>query len=176
MKSRNHQHALGRKKLNKEKRKKDDDVLYSQNVCGIFRRGKNGYGCSYIKLEHIVDLMIENDIKTYLIQEYHDEGNGKAEIKGYTIFWHNSKVRGKKRGVAIILSPNYAKAWKSAGGLEPITTAKGEFEGRFTGLLLQFSCINNTDTGKIVKGKHLRILLASAYHPWSEDDDSCMTC
>ena len=86
------------------------------------------------------------------------------------------KARGKKRGVAIILSPNYAKAWKSAGGLEPITTAKGEFEGRFTGLLLQFSCINNTDTGKIVKGKHLRILLASAYHPWSEDDDSCMTC
>ena len=117
--------------------------------------------------------MIENDIKAYLIQEYHDEGNGKTEIKGYTIFWHNCREKGKKRGVAIILSPNYTKAWKkSAGGLEPITTTKGEFEGRFVGLLLQFPCFNNA--GKIVKGKRLRILLASAYHPWSEEDDSNM--
>ncbi len=91
------QSNLGRNKANKENRKKNDDILYFQNVCGIFRREKNGYGRTYIKLEFIIDLVIKNDIKAYLLQEYHDEGNGKTEIKGYTISWHKTAKQEERK-------------------------------------------------------------------------------
>ena len=82
---------LRKKKKNDRKdsttnyRIKKDDVLYSQNICSIFGREKNGSGYTFIKLDYMVDMMIRKGVDAYMIQEYHHEGNGKTCIKGHTI-------------------------------------------------------------------------------------------
>jgi len=37
-------------------------------------------------------------------------------IRGYTMFHHNNKEKKRRQGVAIILSPRFAKAWKDEEG------------------------------------------------------------
>ena len=66
------------------------------------------------------------------MQETWDENDWiKEREDGYTVLHHNNDNKQSRTGVAIILSPRYSKAWKTAGGLDPIQTPKGKFEERF---------------------------------------------
>ena len=53
--------------------------------------------------------------------------------------------------------------------MKPIqTSTECEFEGRFIGLTLKFQCLDSY--GKTIKGKFLKIFLASVYHPYEEPE------
>ncbi len=61
-----------------------------------------------------------------LLQETWDESDFVKDVgEGYTLFHHNSKAKKDRTGVALILSPGMTKAWKDAGGIDPIQTKKG---------------------------------------------------
>ena len=104
------------------------------------------------------------------IQETWDEGDVfDEEVNGFRIFRHNcasgeENIDHLFKGVALILSPTFYKAWRDAGCQQPTTTAEGEFEGRFIGMYLRFQ--NYDKKGKPVKGKNrfLNIFLVSIYH------------
>ena len=101
------------------------------------------------------------------MQETWDENDWiKEREDGYTVFHHNNDSKQSRTGVAIILSPRYSKAWKTAGGLDPIQPPKGKFEGRFIGLCLQFPVLNAK--GFPVKNKNIRVALATVYHPYDD--------
>ena len=148
--------ASKRKKRKKKSNKRKHLKIYSQNVHGIFESKKDKWGKpikgkrSYAKLEFLVNKMREDDIDTYLLQETWDEGDWVKDIHGYTIFHHNDIQKSSRTGVTIILSPRFSKAWKLAGGLDPLKTERGGlFKGRFIGITLKFP---KTD----LKGKALR--------------------
>ena len=122
---------------------------------------------SYAKLEFAVKKMQDGRIDVYLMQETWDKNDWiKEREDGYTVFHHNNDSKQSRTGVAIILSPRYSKAWKTAGGLDPIQTPKGKFEGRFMGLCLQFPVLNAK--GFPVKNKNIRVALATVYHPYDD--------
>ena len=118
--------------------------------------------------------MINNDIDAYLLQETLLTGDWEKEIRGYLVIHHNhdkdkkKKKKGReKRGVAIILSPYFRKAFEKAGKPKPITTdQKGIHSGRFIGISFHFP--NFDSYGKKIKG-HLNLFLASIYHPYETD-------
>ena len=156
----------GRRPRNGERAKRFD-IVYSQNVHGIFERTNGSSKRSYAKLEFAVKKMQDNRINVYLMQETWDENDWiKEREDGYTVFHHNNDSKQSRTGVAIILSPRYSKAWKTAGGLDPIQTPKGKFEGRFMGLCLQFPVLNAK--GFPVKNKNIRVALATVYHPYDD--------
>ena len=77
-----------------------------------------------------------------------------------------NQIRREKRGVAIILSPSFKRAYERAGRPKPITTSqKGIHSGRFVGITLAFP--NMDSRGKKVKGD-LKFFIASIYHPHEE--------
>jgi hypothetical protein len=80
--------------------------------------------------------MHQQDIGAWLIQETWEEGdNFKVESGGYHIFHHNANrgTNGRNhlfKGVAIIFSPLFHKAWRLAGSPPPITMdPKDDFTG-----------------------------------------------
>ncbi len=113
---------------------KDNFIILSKNTSMI----RCLFSSERELFEHTIKYMIKQKIQAYLIQDYLLEGNGQLEIKGHTIFYHSCSTREEKRGVAIILSPIFTKAWTSAGSPEPTTTPEGEFEGRFISISLHF--------------------------------------
>ena len=91
----------------------------------------------------MIEKMITNNTSAYLVQETRLTGNWKKEIRGYLVIHHNhdkgkKKKKGQeKRGVTIILSPYFRKAYKRAGIPTLITTSKeGKFSRRFIGITL----------------------------------------
>ena len=102
----------------------------------------------------------------------------KLTIRGYLVIQQNlSKEEWRKcaksarggicKGVAIILSPEFAKAFYKAG--EKITTLpkSHRFSDRILGINLTFDAIK--PNGSKLKGKQTRLFLASIYHPWEEE-------
>ena len=89
------------------------------------------------KLEAIIENMISQEMDAYLIQETWLTGDCEKEIRGYLVIHHNhekdkkkNKPGREKRGVAIILSPYFRKAYERAGKPKPITTTqKGKHSG-----------------------------------------------
>jgi hypothetical protein len=156
----------------------DISKIYTQNAHGLWCRVRDRNGniiknCKQdtTKLEHLIHWMRVNDIDAWLIQEtWLEEDDYDTVVGGYHIFRHNSPIGSTGRdhlfrGVAIILSPRYYLAWKTAGSPSPITTAStGVFAGRFIGLNLKFDCFGFDSHGRQVKGKSLSIFLASVYH------------
>jgi hypothetical protein len=160
-----------------------EDVC-TQNVQGMWRRvrdddGKVLYSVEpdSIKRNAIIAKMKDKDIGAMCVQETWDEGDVfDEEINEYRIFRHNCTPGESGRdhlfkGVALILSPTFYKAWREAG-CQPPTVSKGEFEGRLIGMYLKFQ--NYNKHGKPIKGKgaFLNLFLASAYHPWREEEHS----
>ena len=136
----------------------------NQNVNGLVRAWK---------MEALIKNMIANKIDAYLVQETWLPGDWEKEIRRYLVIHHNhdkdkKKKKGReKRGVAIILSPHFRKAFGKAGKPKPITTAqKGIHSGIFVGISLYFP--NFDSYGKRVKG-HLNLFIASIYHPYETD-------
>ena len=153
------------------------NVIYTQNVRGIFESAKDEKGkpipgerC-YNKLEHLVTKMRRDNIDVYLIQETWDESDWIKEINGYTVLHHNNENKQSRTGVVIVLSPRFSAAWKQAGALDPLKTARGStFDGRFIGVKLRFP--KKDDYGKSIKGDEWDdLFLASVYHPYDETHD-----
>ena len=122
------------------------------------------------KMEALVENMIAKEIDAYLVQETWLTGDWEKEKRGYLVIHHNhdkdkKKKKGReKRGVAIILSLYFRKAFEKSGKPKHITTAqKGIHSGRFIGISLHFP--NFDSYGKKVKG-HLNFFLASIYYPY----------
>ena len=71
---------------------------------------------------------MKNNTDAYLVQETWLTGNWEKEVRGYLVIHHNhdkdkKKKRGReKRGVAIVLSPYFRKAYERAGYPKPIRT------------------------------------------------------
>jgi hypothetical protein len=98
-----------------------------------------------------------DDIDAWFVQEtWLEDDDFNTTIGGYHLFRHNSPIGTTGcdhlfHGVAIILSPRYFLAWRTAGSPPPIMTGStGDFAGRFIGLNLKFDCFNSL--GRQVKG------------------------
>jgi hypothetical protein len=100
----------------------------------------------------------------------------KNEIRGFLVITHNYKVKPKKdgkregrdiRGVAIILSPWFKRAYERADRQPPIYLDKSnpEFIGRFEGITVAYP--NHDSYGKIIRGD-ARMCIASVYHHHEE--------
>jgi hypothetical protein len=151
--------------------------IITQNVHGLWCRPQNSDGSvipncerDMTKLEYLVYRMRCDDINAWLVQEtWLEDDDFDTNIGGYHMFRTNSPVgdTGRNhlfRSVAIILSPRFYQAWKSAGSPKPITTdPSSTFAGRFIGILLKFDCRDHRR--RKIKGKSLHICLVSAYHP-----------
>ena len=153
-----------RKQLNPN-RVRTDDVrkIVSQNV----------QGWDDDKMEETITIMETHNIDAYLLQGTCMAGNWDKWIKrdcgSYLILHHNHQWLGSENGVAIVLSPAFAKAYERAGSITPITTGSNSeenFYGRFIGIWLSFPNIDSY--GKKIKGE-LKIFLASAHHPNNND-------
>ena len=111
--------------------------------------------------------MQKNDIDAYLLQETWDEKDYISErVDGYTAFHHNDDRKQIRTRVTIMLSPRYSNDWKAAGGLDPIQTPRGKFEGRFVGITLQFPLFN--ERGNAIKNKWNKLGIATVYHPYGD--------
>ena len=87
-----------------------------------------------------------DDIDAWFVQEtWLEDDDFNTTIGGYHLFRHNSPIGTTGhdhlfRGVAIILSPTYFLAWRTAGLPPPITMGStGDFAGQFIGLNLKFN-------------------------------------
>ena len=102
--------------------------VHTQNVQGLWRRARDENGevipnadRDTTKLNAIVARMKQQDIGAMCIQETWDEGDVfDEEINEFRIFRHNREPgeEGRDhlfRGVALILSPKFNKAWRDAG-------------------------------------------------------------
>jgi hypothetical protein len=150
---------------------------YTQNAHGLWCQQPDCDGniianCerNLTTLEHLVHCMRVDDIDAWFVQEtWLEDDDFNTAIGDYHLFRHNSLIGTTEhdhlfRGVAIIFSPRYFLAWRTAGLPPPITTGStGDFAGQFIGLNLKFDCFNSF--GRRVKGKSLSIFLASVYHP-----------
>ena len=83
------------------------------------------------------------------------------------MFNHNTSTKKDRTGVGIIISPRLSKAWKEAGGLDPIHTKTGEkFEGRFIAITLKLPEYDSRC--RKIKGKWQNLVIASVYHPYDD--------
>jgi hypothetical protein len=131
---------------------------------------------SSLKVESTIQTMMENEVGIMAVQETWSIGNWEKEIRGYLVIHHNYEARNstwsnrgrERRGVAIILSPMFKKAYERAGRPPPITTSQRDtnFVGRFIGIALSFPKIDTW--GKRIKGEH-KFFVASIYHPFEEE-------
>ena len=143
-------------------------TIYTQNVQGLTGKDKRLESL----VDPIVDLMINNNIMVYCIQETWTLGSGITLVRGHRVLRHNQDERAigtKGRipgGVAIILSPPAAKAWIAAGSKPQITTQMDSpFVGRFIRVKLRYPRINQYK--KKVRG-NITLFIASIYHPVDE--------
>jgi hypothetical protein len=121
----------------------EHSTIYTQNARGLWHRRRDPDGNILVdappdlsKLKYIIDYMRQQDVGAWLIQETWEEGDDfNAESGGYLIFCHNAD-RGANgchhlyKGVAIILSPLFHKAWRLTGSPSPFTMdPKDDFTG-----------------------------------------------
>ena len=156
-------------------------VIYSQNTQGLWRRARDENGevlhnqpRDTTKLEQLIDKMRQDQLGAWLVQETWEEGDEyDIEVGGYHIFRHNCAPGESGRdhlfkGVAVILSPEFYKAWQNAGSPAPITTdSNSEFAGRFISIQLKFQSFDNN--GKLLRNKSFKCALTSVYHPCHDD-------
>ncbi len=112
---------------NKGKTNKNElTTIYTQNAQGLWHCPRDSEGNLLVnlpldlsKLEYLIDFMHQNDVGVWLIQETWEEGDKfDVDVGGYHIFQHNAPRRENGRqhlfkGIAIILSPLFYKAWKT---------------------------------------------------------------
>ena len=105
--------------------------FYTQSVHGLFESAKDNDGNpirserTHVKLQFIVNKMKKHNTGIYFIQASWDENDWINVIDGCMVFHHNTGVKTDRTGVAIMLAPRFSKAWKDAGGIEPLKTARG---------------------------------------------------
>jgi hypothetical protein len=108
-----------------------------------------------------------------------EPGNYIKEIRNYLILHHNTSLEtwrkntprqqgGIRKGVAIILSPEFAKAYAQANNPKPIHPEDDSpYAGRFIGAQLSFPSFNHR--GKLIKNKPTKLFISSIYHPWETE-------
>jgi hypothetical protein len=156
--------------------------IYNQNVQGLWCCSRDPEGNILIdslpdttKLENLINKMRQDNIGAWLVRETWEEGNHfDVEIGGYHIFRHNCTPGENGRshlfkGVIIIISPLFYNAWRAAGSPFPMMTATTDkFAGRFISMTVQFDCYDSH--GRCIKGKAMKCVLTSVYHPCNNDD------
>jgi hypothetical protein len=81
---------------------------------------------------------------------------------------HRTNQGGIRKGVLIVLSPEFTEAYSRAGSTKITTQPCSEFAGRFLGINLTFP---KTDPfGKRVPKSDQKLFIASIYHPWKEEE------
>ncbi len=117
--------------------------------------------------------MRQQDVGAWLIQETREEGDDfNVESGGYQIFRHNADQGANGhhhlfKGVAIILSPLFHKAWRLAGSPPPITMdPKDDFTGWLIRLDLKFDLFDSRS--RRIKGKLISMTLISVYFPCND--------
>jgi exonuclease III len=127
--------------------------VVTHNINGLKRKEK---------LDFIVQFMKEKTIDVYCLQETWLEGEqeqfSELTLNNYLVFMHGNKdktcARGKG-GVAIILSPRAAKAWKNAGNPAPVLGGIVAGCVRFMGIRLSIHRPSKT----------INLFIVSAYIP-----------
>ena len=113
--------------------------MMTQNVHSL--RSKN----QAINFEEIIDIMISKKFRCIL---YSRNMVGrkfyKRDINSYIMFHHgliSQKYSRRQKGVAIILSPKFIKAYHDSGSVPPTISAneKNESFRRFIGLIFSIS-------------------------------------
>jgi hypothetical protein len=145
----------------------------SMEYRNIFSQNVRGWRISR-KKESIIETMIKHNLSIACIQETWEADDYVVSVRGHLILHHNissdywarnKKQGGIRKGVVIILSPEFAQAYIRAGSPPPITTNnESSFTGRFIGITLDFPITNHK--GKSVKNKRTKLFIASIYHPW----------
>jgi hypothetical protein len=149
---------------------KDPGSINNGNVEKLFNSNANGWTSS-TKIESTIQTMIDHNIGAATLQETWCIGDYEREIRGFLVLHHNYNEREpdwtgrERRGVAIILSPRFRKAYERAGSLPPIKTPQDNprFKGCFIGVTLRFP--NFDSYGKRIKGNST-FFLTSIYHPY----------
>ena len=147
-----------------EKRK-----IVSQNV--------RGWKAS-LKKEAVIDLMVQEDISAFCIQETWEQGFSITSIRGYLVIQQNITIEtwkkrtdhgqgGIRKGVAIILNPEFAEAFHRAGDKITKLDEANKYSDRFLGINLQFDAVKLN--GKKLRAKATNIFLSSVYHPWEPE-------
>ena len=116
---------------------------------------QNTQGLSLDKEEMILDLMQQQNIFAYSIQETWRIGNEISEKYGYYIIQHGSDFKSNEKGrasggVAIILSPAAVRSWIAAG------SCVMHFGNRILAVKLEMEDL---------KGKPVTVVLSTAYAP-----------
>jgi hypothetical protein len=103
-------------------------IIYSQNVHNLLRAQKIVLPLESKERDHSQSSTFQSR-RFKIIKQLQDMWDKKDWVKkhkgGYIIFHKNNDIKQSRTGVAIILSPRYCKAWKTAGGLDPIQTPTG---------------------------------------------------
>jgi hypothetical protein len=118
--------------------------------------------------------MCQLDVGTWLIQgrRWEEEDDFNVESGRYHIFCHNTNQGADGhhhlfKGVAIILSPLFHKAWRSAGSPLPVTMdPKDDFTGWLLQLNLKFDLFDLR--GRRIKGKLISVTLILVYFPCND--------
>ena len=113
----------------------------------------NVRGSTDDKLEEIVRNMQDHGVLARCILETWREGDSELDLRGYTVIQHGLPTRVCNRGsqgVAIVLSPEGAKAWEAAG------CEKMYFGTRVMAIRLEFMDDH---------GRPQRVMLACGYAP-----------
>jgi hypothetical protein len=124
----------------------------NKNIVNIVNCNAHGWNSS-IKIESTIHMMAVRNVHVCTLQETWSKGNWEREVRGYLIIHHNyderdcdwSKRGRERRGVAIILSPYFKKAYERAGRPTPITTPLDDpdYKGRFVGVSVSFPNIDS---------------------------------
>jgi hypothetical protein len=149
----------------------NNSVIETKNIVSQNVRGWRS------KLENIIQLMIDKDISAFCVQETWDSDDYEKIVRGFLVIHHNlskdewnarrtSNNGGIRRGVAIILSPEFSVAYQRAGRQKNSSSQNSIFAGRYLGISLNFPTISNY--GKAVK-RTTKVYIASIYHPWEEE-------
>lgn len=96
-----------------------------------------------MKVDAIIGIIISKK-NAYCIQETWLDRNFIKDINGYTMFHHgliSQKYNRGQKGVAIILSPEFPKAYHNFGSVPPIipVNKNNKSFGRFVALKLNIS-------------------------------------
>jgi hypothetical protein len=134
----------------------------SLDLKNIVNQNIRGWNSSR-KIEAVIELMIRKNISAMTVQETWEAENYVKLIRGHLVLHHNISLSrwkettkkqqgGVRKGVAIILSPEFAEAYKRANSPEPITPDDDSpFVGRFIGVSLCFPSTNHK--GRCIKHK-----------------------
>ena len=146
-------------------------VILNKNVNGLGKKPEN-------KLEKLIELMIEQNIHGYCLQETFHIGSYINTIRGHTVLHHGMNVQPdawgrNSAGVMIFLGPDLTWAWARAGKLPPmhyISTSKSP--GQIIGVTLSFPNRSNrhTDTFHRNGRGSIKLFLCSVYYTYGHDE------